>query len=289
MKQTKVLIFTFTLLSLFSINSLADGHGLDSAINAEHRSAKNKARDVYRHPKETLSFFGIKPSMQVLEILPGRGWYTEILAPYLAREGHLTVASFGENHPTKYLANIHKDYVKTLEANPDIYAKVDVVLFKENSYLEAIPDASMDMVVTFRNTHNWIRYGGIEEVFAAFHRVLKPGGVLGLVQHRANKGSDAKETSENGYVPESYLIRLIEDKGFELVGKSEINANGDFADGDGGTALDDPGQGPAGDVFHDQIRAESIALSGINQSRYCRVVENRQDLPFSLKESSSSH
>ena len=225
MTLTKTFIIACSLFSFITFNTYSDDHGLDSAINAEHRAAKNKARDVYRHPKETLTFFGIHSSMKVLEILPGRGWYTEILAPYLAREGHLTVASFGENHPTKYLANIHKDYVKTLEANPDVYGKIDVVLFKENNYLEAIPDASMDMVVTFRNTHNWIRYGGIEEVFAAFHRVLKPGGVLGLVQHRADKGSDAKETAENGYVPESYLIRLIEDKGFELVGKSDINAN----------------------------------------------------------------
>ena len=225
MTLTKSLIITCSLLSLITLNSYAGDHDLNSVINAEHRAAKNTARDVSRHPKETLTFFGIHSSMKVLEILPGRGWYTEILAPYLAGEGRLTVASFGENHPTKYLANIHKDYVKMLAAKPDIYDKVDVVLFKENNYLESVPDASMDMIVTFRNTHNWIRYGGIEEVFTAFHRVLKPGGILGLVQHRANKGSDVKQMAEKGYVPESYLIRLIEDKGFELVGSSEINAN----------------------------------------------------------------
>lgn len=225
MTLTRTLIIACSLFSLITFNAYADKHNLDSAINAEHRSAANKARDVYRHPKETLEFFGIHSSMQVLEILPGRGWYTEILAPYLAREGHLTVASFGENHPMEYLANVHKDYVKMLTDKSDTYGKVDVVLFKEDSYLEAVNDASMDMVVTFRNTHNWIRRGGIEEIYTAFHRVLKPGGILGVVQHRANKGSDAKQTAEKGYVPESYLIRLIEDIGFELVGTSEINAN----------------------------------------------------------------
>lgn len=226
MTLTKSLIITCSLLSLITLNSYADDHDLDSVINAEYRSAKNMARDVYRHPKETLTFFGIHSSMKVLEILPGRGWYTEILAPYLAKEGHLVVAHFGENHPTKYLANIYKDYVKKLASNPDVYGKVDVVPFKEDNYLDSVPDASMDMVVTFRSTHNWIRYGGRqEEIFASFHRVLKEGGVLGLVQHRANKGADVKESAEQGYVPESYLIRLIEDKGFELVGSSEINAN----------------------------------------------------------------
>ncbi len=224
MKLTK--LFLISLLFIVNIGPAnAEKTFMEKAVASEHRSAKNKARDGYRHPKETLDFFGIHSSMQVLEILPGRGWYTEILAPYLAREGSLTVASFGENHPMKYLANVHKDYVKMLADKSDIYGKIDVVLFKENSYLEAIPDASMDMVVTFRNTHNWIRRGGIEEIYTAFNRVLKPGGILGVVQHRANKGSDAKETAEKGYVPESYLIRLIENKGFELVGSSEINAN----------------------------------------------------------------
>jgi predicted methyltransferase len=225
MTLTRTLIIAVSLFSLITLNAYADSHGLDSAIKGEHRSAANKARDVYRHPKGTLQFFGIHSSMQVLEILPGRGWYTEILAPYLAGEGHLTVASFGENHKTEYLANLHKGFVKMMAAKPDVYNKVDVVVFKEDSYLKAVPDASMDMVVTFRNTHNWIRYGGIEDIYAAFHRVLKPGGVLGVVQHRANKGSDPKESAEKGYVPKSYLIRLIENSGFELVGSSEINAN----------------------------------------------------------------
>ncbi len=225
MSLTKTFIITCSLFSLLTLNAVADSHILDSAINAEHRSTANKARDIYRHPKETLTFFGMTPSMQVLEILPGRGWYTEILAPYLAEEGHLTVASFGENHPTEYLANLHKEFMKMMAAKPDVYSKVDVVLFKEDSYLKAIPDASMDMVVTFRNTHNWIRFGGVEDAYRAFYHVLKKGGVLGVVQHRANKGGNARETAEKGYVPESYLIKLAESMGFELVDKSEINAN----------------------------------------------------------------
>ncbi len=225
MTLTRTLIITYTLFSLMTLNAHADGHGLDAAVNGTNRSAENKARDIYRHPKETLRFFDISPSMNVLEILPGRGWYTEILAPYLAEKGHLTVASFGADNKSKYLANVHKDFVRKIEAEPNVYGKVDVVLFEEDSYLKAIPDASMDMVLTFRNSHNWIRYGGIEDIYAAFSRVLKPGGVLGVVQHRASKGSDPKASAEKGYIPKSYLIDLVEKHGFELMGSSEINAN----------------------------------------------------------------
>lgn len=222
---TRTLIIAFSLISLITFNVYADSNALDAAVKADNRSTKNTSRDVYRHPKETLAFFGMKPDMAVLEILPGGGWYTEILAPYLSENGQLTAASFGANHPTPYLANIHKKFITKMNASPDVYGKVNVVLFKEERYLQSLADASQDMIVTFRNTHNWIRYGGIEEVFAAFNRVLKTGGVLGLVQHRANKGTNEKETSQKGYVPESYLIKLAESQGFELVKKSEINAN----------------------------------------------------------------
>ncbi len=198
---------------------------LDSVLQGSQRDARNVARDVYRHPKETLMFFDLKTDMDVLEILPGRGWYTEILAPLMKDSGKLTVASYGEAHPTKYLRNIHIDFMKKMNADPGTYGKVKTVVFNKESYLADIPDNSLDIVVTFRNTHNWIRFGGIEDIYAAFNRVLKPGGTLGVVQHRANKGEDAKTTAEKGYVPESYLINLVEDAGFELVRKSDINAN----------------------------------------------------------------
>ena len=198
---------------------------LDTVIASEHRDAKNVARDVYRHPGETLAFFGIKPDMEVLEILPGGGWYTEILAPYLRDDGLLAVASFGPEHSVEYLRNMHNGLVEKFDSDPEHYGKVVVGLFQGESYLEGFEDESFDMVVTFRNTHNWIRFGGVEDVFRAMYRVLKPGGILGVVQHRAEAGSEAKETAERGYVPESYMIRLLEDTGFELVDKSEINAN----------------------------------------------------------------
>ncbi len=198
---------------------------LGAAISGAHRDAKNVARDVQRHPGETLTFFGISADMEVLEILPGGGWYTEILAPYLRDDGLLAVASFGPEHPVEYLRNIHNGLVEKFNADPDNYGKVVLGQFQGEGYLEDFEDESFDMVLTFRNTHNWIRFGGVEDVYQALYRVLKPGGILGVVQHRAEAGSDAKETAERGYVPESYLIRLLEGTGFELVDKSEINAN----------------------------------------------------------------
>ncbi len=218
----------FVILALFTSAIVMAGDTsaeLDSVIQGTHREAKNVARDVYRHPKETLMFFDLQTDMKVLEILPGRGWYTEILAPLMKDSGELTVASFGDTHPTKYLRNIHNDFMKKINADTDTYGKVEVVVFNKTGYLAEIPDNSIDMVVTFRNTHNWIRYGGIEEIYAALNRVLKPGGILGVVQHRADRGSDVKTAAENGYVPESYLINLVEDAGFELVKKSDININ----------------------------------------------------------------
>jgi predicted methyltransferase len=219
---------TFLISLLFIVNIAAANAAepfIEAAVASEHRSAKNIARDVYRHPAETLSFFGIKQDMSVLEILPGRGWYTEILAPVLIDNGELTVASFGANHPNDYLRGLHIKFEKILGKNPDIYGNTKLSVFEDNGYLKDIANESQDMVVTFRNTHNWIRFGGIEEAYRSFHRVLKKGGVLGVVQHRANKGSDAKESAQKGYVPKTYLIKLVESMGFELVGSSEINAN----------------------------------------------------------------
>jgi predicted methyltransferase len=223
MKKIKLFIISF--LFIVSTNTTAQHEFIGAAVDSKHRSAEHKARDIYRHPIDTLTFFGLKRDMKVVEILPGRGWYTEILAPSLKEKGELTVASFGEDHPNDYLRGIHSDFMKILDANPDVYGNVKRVNFQDKGYLDGVADNSQDMVLTFRNTHNWIRFGGIEEAYSSFHRVLNKGGVLGVVQHRANKGDDPKESSQKGYVPETYLIKLLEGMGFELVDKSEINAN----------------------------------------------------------------
>ena len=230
MNFLRMQIFSLIAFSALITNSYAMDNSteilINEAIEGEHRTKENKARDIYRHPKETLLFFGIELHMSVLEILPGRGWYTEILAPVLKSSGQLTVASFGENHPNDYLRKAHIRLMKYLDENKKIYEKTNRIVFNEkNDYLKAVDSNSIDMVLTFRNSHNWIRFGNIKDVYKSFHRVLKKGGTLGVVQHRAKKNDSPEKSADTGYVPESYLINLIEEAGFELVKKSDVNAN----------------------------------------------------------------
>lgn len=229
MNRAYLILFSLYICLISPLTQASDDHSsISNAVRSEHRAAANTARDVYRHPQETLEFFGLKPDMTVLEILPGAGWYTEILAPVLQEQGKLIVASFGDDHPNDYLKGLHQKLMQKFSAESDVYGQVTAGVFQDQAskeYLPSIPDNSLDMVLTFRNTHNWIRFGGVEDVYKHFHRVLKPGGILGVVQHRAEKGADARETAENGYVPEAFIIKLAESYGFELVAKSEVNAN----------------------------------------------------------------
>ncbi len=230
MNLLRMLIVSLIAISVLITNSYAMNDSteilINEAIEGEHRTKENKVRDIYRHPKETLLFFGIKLNMSVLEILPGRGWYTEILAPVLKSSGKLTIASFGENHTNDYLRKAHIRLMKYLDENKKIYEKTNRIVFNEkNDYLKAVDSDSIDMVLTFRNSHNWIRFGNIKDVYKSFHRVLKKGGTLGVVQHRAKKNDSPEKSADTGYVPESYLINLIEEAGFELVKKSDVNAN----------------------------------------------------------------
>ena len=198
---------------------------MGDAIAGEHRTEKNRARDGFRHPSETLSFFGLQPDMTVVELWPGGGWYSEILAPALREEGKLIAASFGSDFPVKGLVAVHEDYVQKLADDPAVYDKVEVIAFSFPDHADLGEEGSVDMVVTFRNTHNWIKAGIERDVYAAAFKVLKPGGVFGVVQHRGKDDWNAKQSAWNGYVPEPYVIEMAESTGFKLVGSSEINAN----------------------------------------------------------------
>lgn len=196
---------------------------IDDAVQAPHREQANKARDQWRNPAETLRFFGLEPQHRVLEILPGRGWYTEILAAATRERGELIAASFGNTYPNKYLTDIHNDYMDKLRAKPEIYDHVQVVSFHSPDYTSAsVPAESVDMVLTFRNTHNWLRDGLAEQVYQEMARMLRKGGVLGVVQHRA---TDPEQSPDTGYVPEQKVIELAEQAGLKLAARSELNAN----------------------------------------------------------------
>jgi predicted methyltransferase len=199
----------------------ADDAQLRAAIAGSHRSPANVARDSWRHPYETLRFFGIKPDMTVVELVPEGGWYTEILAPYLRDKGKLIGA--GQPLTNRY----GQMFKKKLDSNPAVYDKVVTGVFEPPATFDFAAPNSVDMVLTFRNVHNWVELGdeAVKNAFKAIYASLKPGGVLGVTDHRlpASKQQDAKASS--GYVHESYVIKMAESAGFKLAAKSEINAN----------------------------------------------------------------
>lgn len=210
---------------------------LQAAIAGAQRSPANVARDNARHPYATLSFFGIQPTMTVVELTPGGGWYTEILAPYLRKHGQLIVAPYDPASAVAYYSKSALKLREKLDASPAIYDKVKVSIFEPPAKLAFAPKDSVDLVLTFRNVHNWVPEGdeAVKAVFGQVFNSLKPGGVFGVVDHRlpGNKLQDGKASS--GYIHEAYVIKLAEAVGFKLAAKSEVNANSkDNADHPGG-------------------------------------------------------
>jgi predicted methyltransferase len=190
---------------------------LQAAIAGPQRSEENKARDQYRHPLQTLTFFGLKPDMTVVEIWPGNGWYTEILAPFLRDRGKLYEA-VGAGAGAKA-------FEAKLKADPAVYGEVIVTVLQPPAETAIAPAGTADMILTFRNVHDWLPRGNAEDYFKAFYRALKPGGILGITDHRANLSQPQDPKAKNGYVRQDYMIELAEQAGFKLVGTSEINAN----------------------------------------------------------------
>lgn len=200
---------------------------LSGAVALAHRSDANRARDAYRHPEETLEFFQVRGDMTVLELSPGGGWYTEILAPYLREHGHLIAAIPAEDSPSEYRRNSRTNFLAQLADRASIYGSVTTVTLSTPEVIELGPDTSVDAVVTFRNLHNWFQDGRLDEVFAAVFRVLRPGGVFGVEEHRAAPGTDPEAGRTSGYLPEAWVIERITAAGFVLEESSEINANPD--------------------------------------------------------------
>lgn len=195
---------------------------LDAAIAGGWRSPANRARDVYRHPKATLQFFDVRPDQTVVEILPGGGWYTEILAPLLRDDGHYIAA---EEVPTGGEAKRDDETLRgKFAADPADYGKARIVEFDPKAPVLG-PPGSADRVLTFRNVHNWAEAGTAAAMFKAFFAVLRPGGMLGVTDHRAAPGATLAAVVSSGYLPTDYVIKLATDAGFKLVGQSEINAN----------------------------------------------------------------
>lgn len=198
-----------------------DNNKLEQAISGEHRSDKNKARDEYRHPKQTLEFFGFDSSMTVVEITPGGGWYTEILAPALKGSGKLYGAHYPDTGEDNYYSNSRKRLEKKLASNA-IFSEMELTNFVPKQKSELAPAGSADLVLTFRNLHNW-KDEGVTQVFKDAYRALKKGGVLGVVEHRLPEGGDPKKSA--GYVSQAKTIEQAKAAGFKFAGSSEVNAN----------------------------------------------------------------
>ena len=199
---------------------------IEKAIAGAYRLDTNRSRDIYRHPRETLMFFGLAPHLHVVEVWPGGGWYTEILAPVLRENGKLYAAHYFVDESTPpNTRNARAAYLEKLAKHPAIYDKVVVTALHVPKHTQIAPKASVDLVLTFRNVHNWSAQGNDEAAFKAFYDALKPGGVLGVVEHRAQEGTSMQEMKRTGYITETYVIRLAERAGLKLVSRSEINAN----------------------------------------------------------------
>ena len=200
---------------------------LDTILAGDWRDPANAARDIWRHPRETLGFFGVTPDQRVLEVSPGRGWYTEILVPLLRDRGHYVgavsdPAAAPDERVRDYFAKSNADLRAKLGARADVYGTVELREI-DAARPDFGPAASIDAVLTFRNVHNWLAAGQAEAMFKGFYDVLKPGGVLGVVEHRAAGEVPAGDNS--GYVGQDQVIGLARAAGFEFEASSEINAN----------------------------------------------------------------
>jgi predicted methyltransferase len=212
-------------LAAGTIHAAQADDALKAAIASKDRTPANVTRDAARHPYETLTFFGIKPTMTVVELVPGGGWYTEILAPYLRDKGTLIAAAESPSSPDAGARRSAENLGKKLAANPALFGKVQRGVFEPPRAYDIAKPNSVDMVLTFRNLHNWMEDGdaGLKQTLAEIYKVVKPGGVLGIEDHRLP--ASRKAGSTGGYVHQDYVIKMAESVGFKFVAASEVNAN----------------------------------------------------------------
>ena len=201
---------------------------LQRAVDGSWRSAANRARDRYRHPVQTLELFGLRPDMTVIELDPGGGWYTEILAPVLHDRGHLIEAAPPADAGSSFMRQMATAFERKLKSDPAVYGNVRTIPFAPPAQVNLGPPNSADMVLTFRNLHDWLNNdpATLAAVFQAAYKVLKPGGVFGVTEHRARPYENAVAISHSLHrLPEDYVIELGLKTGFQLAAASEINAN----------------------------------------------------------------
>jgi predicted methyltransferase len=231
--------FLFSLGSLAGLAALpacsttgmpaGEDTALQAALALPHRSAANRARDLHRHPYETLRFLGIQPTQAVLEMSPGGGWYTEILAPYLRPQGRFAVAHFGREGGSEGMRRSRANFEARVAKQPELYDRLQIGTMPGDGpdarFGDVGPDGGFDLILTFRNVHNWLADKSLDSKLLACHRLLKRGGVLGVVDHRAKPGTSVEAQMKSGYVTEALMEERARAAGFTLAARSEVNAN----------------------------------------------------------------
>tara|TARA_R110001592_G_scaffold111203_2_gene308078 strand:- start:355 stop:1167 length:813 start_codon:yes stop_codon:yes gene_type:complete len=217
------------ITALLSTVQAAIAVELKDIIESKHREVSS-VRDIYRNPKATLDFFRLKEDMTVVEIWPGgKGWYTEILGPFLKDKGLLYAAHFNEDSSSEFFRNSRKSFVEKLAASPELYSKVQLTSFNPPHYTGIAPENSADLVLTFRNVHNWYMRGGGDQrvlsAFKSFYKALKPGGLLGVVDHRLADSRELSEQEASGYMRQDYVMAIAKQAGFNFIAESDINRN----------------------------------------------------------------
>lgn len=199
---------------------------LKATLEAAHRSPANRARDAFRNPMQTLQFLGLRPTQTVVELSPGGGWYSEILAPYLRAQGRYFAAHFAADSSVNYQRRGRAAFAERLAKAPEVYgAAVLGTLPGEQGFTDISPPGGADLVLTFRNVHNWVEDGTLDTKLRACFVLLKRGGVFGVVDHRAAPGTAVEAMKKSGYVTEAFMEERAHAAGFVLAGKSEVNAN----------------------------------------------------------------
>lgn len=229
MNKKSIKYFLFAVILVTSCPALTQDIGglIDKAMLGDHRDPAFVLRDQYRHPKETLEFFGLAPYLNVVEIWPSRGWYTEILAPVFREYGTFYAASFAMSaHQTPdWQKEIQIEFADKLAQRPDVYDHVVITELSIPERTTIAPPGTIDMILTFRNVHNWMKGEYTQGMLETFYRILRPGGILGIVEHRAAPGTPFEQMVKSGYVTQEFVIALAQAIGFKFEESSEINAN----------------------------------------------------------------
>lgn len=222
----KIKLFGLLLVCFATACATSSRNSIQQAVDSSHRLESHKARDQYRHPQQTLEFFEVEDDMTVVEVWPGAaGWYTAILAPLLNEKGTFYAAHFSADSKVPYFRSSLKKFKEKTAARPDIYGNLILTELQPPERLSIAPEGTADRVLTFRNVHNWMNSGQAETVFKAMYSALKPGGILGVVEHRNPVDTVQDPAAKSGYVTEEHVILLAENAGFKLLARSEINAN----------------------------------------------------------------